>query len=230
MDGNGRWAGRSGLLRARGHEEGAAAVRDVTEAAAEWGIRHLTLYAFSAENWQRPAAEIGVLMKLLRRYLREERRTLLEHGVRLRALGRLADLPADVRELLAESEQATAGGERCTLRLGLSYGGRQEICDAVVRIAEDVAAGRLSPGELTPGMIAARLYDPGMPDPDLIIRTGGEVRLSNFLLWQSSYAEMHFTPVLWPDFRRGHLLEALQDYHRRVRRFGRVPESDPAVR
>lgn len=230
MDGNGRWARRGGSARVHGHEQGAESVRDVTEAAAEWGISHLTLYAFSMENWQRPAAEVDALMELLRRYLRQERDTLLRNGVRLLTLGRVQDLPVDVRALLAETEQATAAGARTTLRLALSYGGRQELADAAARLAAEVQAGRLAPSAITPAALASHLYDPALPDPDLLIRTGGEQRLSNFLLWQASYAELHFTPVLWPDFRREHLLAALDDYRRRVRRFGRVVEDDPALR
>lgn len=229
MDGNGRWAGRGGLSRIRGHEQGAAAVRDVTEAAAEWGIRNLTLFAFSAENWQRPPAEVAALMGLLERYLRQEVHTLVEHGVQLRAIGRLQDLPAHLRELLASAQGRTARGERMVLRLALSYGARQELVDALRILAAEVEAGRLRARDVDEALIAAHLYDPAMPDPDLLIRTAGERRLSNFLLWQASYSELYFTPVLWPDFRRQHLLEALADFHGRVRRFGRVLEDDPAM-
>lgn len=229
MDGNGRWARRAGSLRIRGHEAGARAVRDVTTAAAEWGIQHLTLYAFSLENWQRPRREVQALMALLRRYLDQELPTLLDNGVRLRAVGRLEDLPPRVRSRLQEVEEATAGCSRMMLRLCLSYGGRQELTDAVRRIAREIRDGRLAPEAVDEGVLQAHMYDPEMPDPDLIVRTAGEIRLSNFLLWQSSYAEFWFTEVLWPDFRREHLLQALADYDRRVRRFGRVLEDDPAV-
>ncbi|KAA3607074.1 MAG: di-trans,poly-cis-decaprenylcistransferase [Planctomycetota bacterium] len=225
MDGNGRWARRSGWLRLRGHEGGAEAVRDVTEAAAEWGVKHLTLYAFSMENWQRPQAEVDALMRLLQRYLKKELRTLLDNGVRLQAIGRLQDLKASVRQALADTEAKTAHGKAMTLRLALSYGGRQEILDGIRRLLAESPPDRSIQQE----DLAAVLYDPSMPDPDLVIRTAGEQRLSNFLLWQASYAELYFTDVLWPDFRRQHLLAALKDYHGRVRRFGKVLENDPAV-
>jgi len=229
MDGNGRWARRSGWHRLRGHEAGAEAVRDTTTAAAAWGIRHLMLYSFSVENWQRPREEVEGLMDLLCRYLEQELPTLLENDVRLRTLGRVQDLPETARRRLRETEEATRHCQRLTLRLALSYGGRQEIVDAARRLAEDVATGRLDLAAVDEAALAARLYDPDMPDPDLVIRTAGEQRLSNFLLWQGSYAEFWFTRVLWPDFRREHFLEALRDYHGRVRRFGRVVEEDPAV-
>ncbi|RMH01172.1 MAG: di-trans,poly-cis-decaprenylcistransferase [Planctomycetota bacterium] len=228
MDGNGRWAQRHGWRRIRGHESGVEAVRDTVEAAAEWGIEHLTLYSFSIENWQRPRSEVNALMALLRRFLVEERPTLLDNGIRLRALGRVQDLPADAAEVLRETEALTAAGDRMTLRLALSYGGRRELVEAARRLAERVAAGELAPAEVDEAAFAGALYDPEMPDPDLVIRTAGEQRLSNFLLWQASYAELHFAPELWPDFRRRHLLRALRDYHGRERRFGRVPGAGSA--
>ena len=230
MDGNGRWARRGGLARVMGHESGVAAVRDVTEAAAEWGIQNLTLYAFSVENWQRPRSEVEALMKLLRRFLRQELPTLLENGVRLASIGRLEDLPPQVLDTLSHAQERTAACDRMTLRLALSYGGRQELSDAMRQLAQSVRDGELEPADVTEESIAQRLYDPAMPDPDLVIRTAGEMRLSNFLLWQSSYAEFYFSPVLWPEFRREHLYEALRDYHGRVRRFGRVLHEDPAMR
>ena len=229
MDGNGRWAERAGLERLRGHEAGVESGRDIVEACTEWDVEHLTLYAFSTENWQRPTEEVDGLMAFLVHFLAEEQANMVRNGVRLRGLGRLDALPADVRAQLETTERATAGGQALTLRLALSYGGRQEIADAARRLAEEVAAGRLSLAEIDQQALAERLYDPTMPDPDLVIRTAGECRLSNFLLWQASYAEFHFSPVLWPDFRRGHLLEALRDYHGRVRRFGRVPQGGPGA-
>ncbi|MHC4823645.1 MAG: polyprenyl diphosphate synthase [Planctomycetota bacterium] len=229
MDGNGRWAKRSGLLRLRGHEAGVDAVRDTVEASAEWGIEHLTLYAFSVENWQRPAAEVEGLMRFLARFLKQEKEGLIKNRIRLQGLGRLEDLPAKVQEALAEVEQATAGGDRMTLRLALSYGGRQELVDGMRQLLRDAALGKMSAEQVDVETIGNYLYDPSMPDPDLIVRTAGEVRLSNFLLWQASYAEFHFTDVLWPEFRRANLLEALRDYHTRVRRFGKVLKRDPAV-
>jgi undecaprenyl diphosphate synthase len=229
MDGNGRWARRSGLIRLRGHEAGIDAVRDVVEAAAEWGIENLTLYAFSVENWQRPAAEVKGLMAFLERFLRKEKDALVKDGIRLRVLGRVADLPTSVQQEIGVVEQATAAGTRMTLRLALSYGGRQEITDAVRILAADVAAGKIAAADVDASCLEARLYDPEMPDPDLIIRTAGEVRLSNFLLWQASYAELFFLDILWPQFRRQHLLEALRAYDGRVRRYGKVLQRDPAV-
>lgn len=229
MDGNGRWAQQTGLMRLRGHEAGVEAVRDIVEAAAEWGIEHLTLYAFSVENWQRPKLEVEGLMKFLANFLAKEKGRLIKNRIRLQGLGRLEDLPAKVADALVDVQEATKDGDRMTLRLALSYGGRQEILDGVQKILADVQAGKLKPAEVDLGTIAASLYDPGMPDPDLIIRSAGEIRLSNFLLWQASYAEFHFTEVLWPDFRREQLLIALRDYHSRVRRFGKVLDRDPAV-
>jgi undecaprenyl diphosphate synthase len=229
MDGNGRWAKRQGWKRIRGHEAGVEAVRDVVEAAAEWGIEHLTLYSFSVENWQRPKAEVTALMALLRRFLVAERPTLLDNGVRLRGLGRAQDLPTETAAVLRETEALTAAGDRMTLHLALSYGGRQELVDAARALVEEAAAGRIGPEAVDEAALAARLYDPAMPDPDLVVRTAGEQRLSNFLLWQASYAEFHFTEVLWPEFRREHLLAALRDYHRRERRFGRVPGAGAAA-
>lgn len=229
MDGNGRWARRSGLIRLRGHEAGVEAVRDTVEAAAEWGIEHLTLYAFSVENWQRPKAEVEGLMRFLKRFLTAEKDGLIKNRIRLKGLGRLDDLPAGVRDALREVEAATLNGDRMTLRLALSYGGRQEILDGVQEMMRKAAAGEMQPEEATVEAMAAHLYDPSMPDPDLIVRSAGEIRLSNFLLWQASYSEFHFTETVWPEFRRRHLLEALRDYHSRVRRFGKVLDRDPAV-
>ncbi len=229
MDGNGRWANRSGRMRLRGHEAGVDSVRDVTTAAAEWGVRNLTLYAFSVENWSRPPREVRGLMRFLKRFLDEELPTLLNNGVRLLGIGRLSDLPDDVLAKLRSVEQKTAHCQTMTLRLALSYGGRQEIVDAVKRIAEEAKQGTLQPSEIDLNSIADRLYHPEMPDPDLIIRSAGELRLSNFLLWEASYSEFYFTSTLWPDFRRANLREALMAYDARVRRFGRVLENDPAA-
>lgn len=229
MDGNGRWAKRTGQPRLRGHEAGVESVRDVVEAAAEWGISHLTLYAFSVENWQRPPEEVAGLMAFLAHFLREEEPTLLRNGVRLKGLGDLASLPPEVRATLAEVEHNTSGGKRLTLRLALSYGGRQEIAAAAQKLAQEVAAGMRCAESIDVEALSAAMYDPAMPDPDLIVRTASELRLSNFLLWQASYAEFHFTETLWPDFRREHLFRALRDYHGRVRRFGKVLSRDPAV-
>ncbi len=227
MDGNGRWARKAGLNRLRGHAAGIEAVRDTVTAAAKWGIPNLTLYAFSAENWERPRAEIQGLMTLLTRFLRSELDLMRENSIRLRGIGRLDDLPGEARKALNEAETATALGEGTSLRLALSYGGRQEIVDAAKRMASDTLSGTLDPADVGTESLAARFYDPSMPDLDLVIRTAGEKRLSNFLLWQASYAEFHFPQVLWPDFRREHFLEALQDFQTRVRRYGHVPGEVP---
>ncbi|MFK5954927.1 MAG: polyprenyl diphosphate synthase [Planctomycetota bacterium] len=229
MDGNGRWARRTGLLRLRGHEAGVEAVRDTVEAAAEWGIEHLTLYAFSVENWQRPKLEVEGLMRFLASFLEKEKAGLIKNRIRLQGLGRLQELPQKVADALEDVTAATKDGDRMTLRLALSYGGRQEILDGMKKIMSDVEAGKVKAADVDLATIAGSLYDPDMPDPDLIIRSAGEIRLSNFLLWQASYSEFHFTDVLWPDFRREQLLHALRDYHSRVRRFGKVLDCDPAV-
>lgn len=230
MDGNGRWAERRGLPRLEGHRVGAESVRDLVEACAEWGVPNLTLYAFSRENWRRPDDEVEGLMAFLEDFLGRECAGLVENRIRLRALGRIADLPAGVREALRRVEEATAGGDRLTLRLALSYGGRTEIVDAARELARRARAGEFDEAgleALDEDGFAAFLYDPAMPDPDLVIRTAGEERLSNFLLWQVSYAELHFSDKTWPEFRRADLLEALRDFHRRTRRFGGVPAAGP---
>ena len=230
MDGNGRWARRGGLLRIKGHELRVRTVRDIVEAAAEWGVAHLTLYAFSSENWSRPKSEIRALMKLLEKFLIGERDTLLNNDVRLKAIGDLNLLPEAVLKALRETEELSARCNGMVLRLALSYGGRQELLSSISAIANKLASGELEPEQIDERTISNHLYDPDMPDPDLIIRTAGEHRLSNFLLWQSSYAEFHFTDILWPDFRREHLELALRDYSGRVRRFGGVVENDSATK
>ncbi|HKD99688.1 MAG TPA: polyprenyl diphosphate synthase [Planctomycetota bacterium] len=226
MDGNGRWAQRQGLLRVAGHRRGIESVRRVTEECARVGVSSLTLYAFSVENWKRPKSEIRVLMNLLRRFLIDERPTLRENRIRLTSIGRIGDLPPEVVAELRESERMSAAFDGMVLRLALSYGGRAEIADAVKRIAREVAAGRLSPEAIDEETVRAFLYDPVLPDPDLLIRTAGEMRFSNFLLWQASYAELYVTPVCWPEFREAELHQAFAEYRRRVRKFGglkRVP-------
>ncbi len=222
MDGNGRWASARRLPRLLGHRAGAAAVRRVVEAGCELGVKALTLYAFSWENWERPTDEIRDLMGLLDEFIRGERKTLLEQRVRLRAIGRLHELPEGVLSTLKRTIEETAHLDRMTLTLALSYGGRQELVDAARRIAEQVRDGRLAPQDIDEGVIARHLYAPDLPDPDLVIRTSGEQRLSNFLLWQSSYAELYVTPKLWPDFSKDDLIEAIAEYERRERRFGRA--------
>lgn len=220
MDGNGRWAETRGLRRIFGHREGIHSVREITTECARMGVSSLTLYAFSVENWKRPSPEIRYLMRLLRKYLVDERRTLMENDVRLRAIGRLDDLPAPVLRDLRETESITRANGGMLLRLALSYGSRTEVADAVRQIALDARNGVLDPASVDEETLRAYLYDPTTPDPDLLIRTAGEMRVSNFLLWQISYAELFVSPVCWPEFRREHLLEALRSYAGRKRKFG----------
>ncbi len=222
MDGNGRWARRRGLPRTRGHEEGAESIAAALRVCREAGIRYLTLYAFSVENWSRPSSEVRTLMSLLARFLRAKKQVLHRHRTRLRAIGRLDDLPARVRRELDRAIAETAHYADRQLILALSYGGRAELADAARRIARRVAAGELQPDDVTEAVVAAHLYAPDVPDPDLMIRTSGELRLSNFLLWQLSYAELYFAPVLWPDFREAEFRAALADYACRRRRFGGI--------
>ena len=222
MDGNGRWAAQRGLPRIRGHREGAESVRAALRAARDAGVEYLTLYAFSSENWVRPRGEIRGLMQLLRRFLKAEEHELHENRVRLRIIGHLSDLPPDVQRDLARVTEATREYDAGTLTLALSYGGRFELVDATRKIACRVKAGELDPEEITAETIAASLYAPDVPDPDLMIRTSGEMRVSNFLLWQIAYAELYVTEVLWPDFREADFQEALAEYRRRNRRFGDV--------
>ena len=222
MDGNGRWAALQRLPRVLGHRAGAIAVRRIVEAACELGVKVLTLYAFSWENWDRPSDEIQELMALLDEFLDREASTLLSNEIRLRAIGRLEELPSGVlahlRRLMAQTEQ----GHRMTLTLALSYGGRQEIVDAARRLAERARQGSLLPEQIDEALFAQGLYASDLPDPDLLIRTSGEQRLSNFLPWQTSYTELYVTPKLWPDFSKEDLVEAIAEYERRERRFGRV--------
>lgn len=220
MDGNGRWAKARGLPRTAGHKRGAEAVRRTVECAREMGVSFLTLYAFSSENWKRPQGEVTDLMGLLRLYLRNEVRTLHKNGIRLKVIGDRSRLGPDIVALIEESEQKTAANSAMTLILALSYGGRQEIVDAARRLAVEVAEGRLSPAEIDDAALSGRLFTAGIPDPDMIIRTSGEQRISNFLLWQCAYSELVFLDVLWPDFDREHLTAAIRDFHGRERRFG----------
>jgi undecaprenyl diphosphate synthase len=222
MDGNGRWARRRGLPRIKGHQAGAESVRAVLRACRDAGVRYLTLYAFSVENWVRPKAEIRGLMGLLGRFLRNEERELHENRVRLRMIGRLHDLPAAVQAELKRVMKATEHYTEHTLTLALSYGGRAEIADAVRKIARRVKRGELDPDRIDEATVAQNLYAPDVPDPDLMIRTSGEMRISNFLLWQLSYAELYVTDVLWPDFREKQFMQALEAYAQRHRRFGDI--------
>lgn len=221
MDGNGRWAQARGLPRTEGHRAGAETVRRVLGYCRDAGIRYLTLYAFSVENWKRPKEEVETLMHLLVAYLASEEKTFHENQVRIRYMGRKRDLPAEVREALDRVEAATAAYER-QLILCLSYGGRTEITHAAQEIARQVARGELDPEAITEETLARNLYLPDVPDPDLIVRTSGEMRLSNFLLWQASYAELYVTPVLWPDFGETDFQAALDAFSRRDRRYGAI--------
>jgi undecaprenyl diphosphate synthase len=222
MDGNGRWAERRGKPRIFGHQAGMKAVREVIETTADLGIPYLTLYAFSQENWKRPRTEIEALMGLLKRYIRTERKELIEKGIRVRAIGDIERLAHGSREELDELIMDTAANERLTVTLALSYGGRSEIVEAVRRIARQVRAGELEPEAIDEEVFADRLYTADLPDPDLLIRTSGELRISNFLLWQIAYTELYVTEVLWPDFDRDAFLDAVAAYQGRERRFGRV--------
>jgi len=222
MDGNGRWAKARGLPRTIGHRRGVEAVREAIKGSIELGVRYLTLFGFSSENWKRPAAEVSALMGLLRLYLRSEIADLHKNGVRLRIVGDRSRFETDIVALIDDAEALTADNQRLTLTIALSYGGRQEIIRAARRLAEEVAAGRLSVDQIDEAAFAEHLFTAGMPDPDLLIRTSGEKRISNFLLWQCAYAELVFTDVLWPDFARGDLDQAIQDFHRRDRRYGAV--------
>jgi len=220
MDGNGRWARSRGLPRIKGHEQGAESVLAIVEACRNTGVKYLTLYAFSVENWVRPKEEVGGLMMLLRTFLRGQERELHKNKVRLRIAGRMADLPRDVQKELQRIMDATALYEDGQLILALSYGSRTEIAHAARRIAEKAASGELDPGDVDEDTVAAHMYLPDVPDPDLLIRTSGEMRISNFMLWQISYSELYVTDVLWPDFREKEFKEALAEYAKRQRRFG----------
>ena len=220
MDGNGRWARQRHLPRVEGHRQGAESARVIIRVAGELGIKYLTLYAFSAENWNRPKDEVDALMKYLIHYLKSETPELNKSGVRLEAIGQIHRLPENVQEQLRKSIATLSRNNGLTLVLALSYGGRAEIVDAVRGVAKKVKAGELDPEDITEKVFAQHLYTRSMPDPDLLIRTSGEMRVSNFLLWQISYAEMVITPTLWPDFRRPQFFAALEEYHRRHRRFG----------
>lgn len=224
MDGNGRWAQRRGLNRLEGHRRGKDSVRAVVETSRRLGIPYLSLFAFSTENWQRPRREVSALMNLLRRYLRTELQRMMKNEVRLVAIGDVGRLPVEVRADLERVIAETRDNSRLTVGLCVSYGGREDIVGAARRMAREVAAGRLTPDEITEERFAAGLSTHGFPDPDLLIRTSGEMRISNFYLWQIAYAEIYVTETLWPDFREKELVAALAEYQRRERRFGRTAE------
>ena len=222
MDGNGRWAQSRGLPRLAGHEQGSQAVGECVEGCRDAGVEYLTLYAFSSENWKRPAAEVSGLMLLLEKFLDQKTEEMIEKGVQLRAIGRLDELPKPCRKRLDKAIAATAHNSKLILTLALSYSGRAEIVDAVRDIVREAAAGRVKEDDVTPEFIGAHLYTADIPDPDLLIRTSGELRLSNFLLWQLSYTEIHVTQKLWPEFTRADLFAAIEDYSKRHRRYGGV--------
>jgi undecaprenyl diphosphate synthase len=223
MDGNGRWAEQRGMPRWKGHEAGAQAVRRTIEAACRAEIQVLTLFAFSSENWKRPSREVDILFRLLLRYLQAETRSLVENQIRLSAFGRRDRFSSEVREALQRAEGATHDGTRLHLRLALDYGARYEIVEAIRSLTRQVAKGYLAPEQIDEERVSLSLSGDHVPDPDLIIRTSGEQRLSNFLLWQAAYSELHFCPKLWPDFEEVDLLEALADFHSRTRKFGALP-------
>jgi undecaprenyl diphosphate synthase len=224
MDGNGRWAKKKLLNRISGHMRGVDAVREVVTTCRELGIGVLTLYAFSMENWKRPKEEVAALMRLLREYLLKETDEMLRTNIRLRAIGRIEDLPLDVQETLRETAQKTERCDGMVLNLALSYGGRTEILHAVQGILSDFQRGKIKPEEVTLQRFSQYLWTQGLPDPDLLIRTSGELRISNFLLWQIAYTELYVTETLWPDFDRKELLKAIADYQSRERRFGMTSE------
>ena len=221
MDGNGRWAKKKSLDRLSGHREGMKSARAVVKGAKDLGVRHITLYAFSAQNWKRPKIEVDALMGLLKQYLLKERDKLIENGVRLNAIGRLWELPQDVYEVLADTIEKTKDCNELTLTLALSYGGREEIIDAV---KEMVSRGNIAPEDINQTNFSKFLYTSDLPEPDLLIRTSGEMRLSNFMLWQLAYTEIYVTKTLWPNFRKRHLIKAILNYQRRERRFGLTGE------
>lgn len=222
MDGNGRWAKRRGMPRIAGHHAGVKTVERITESATELGIKILTLYTFSRENWNRPKLEVRALMEILQSNLVSQRERLLKNGIRLRISGNLMQFPEKVIAELSQTMEETASGANLILNLALGYSGREEILSAAKSLMKDAVAGRLNPDDLTESIFADRLLTAGLPDPELIIRTSGEYRLSNFLLWQCSYSEFFFTDVLWPDFDASELVRALYDYQKRDRRFGTV--------
>ncbi len=220
MDGNGRWAKKRNLSRIRGHEKGTEALREVVTASREIGIPWLTLYAFSEENWKRPKAEVSALMNLLKKYLTSELKEMQENGIRLKCIGRIEKLPANTRKILLKSIDKTSANKDMVVTVALSYGGKQEILDAVRSIAGKIENGEMRADDITEKLFSNSLYTKDTPDPDLLIRTSGEYRISNFLLWQMAYTEIYVTTTLWPDFSKEEYLEAIKEFQRRERRFG----------
>ncbi|MCH7949012.1 MAG: isoprenyl transferase [Candidatus Dadabacteria bacterium] len=217
MDGNGRWAKKKNLDRISGHREGMKSVRAVVKSAKDLGVKHITLYAFSAQNWKRPKVEVNALMELLKQYLLKEGDKLVENGISLNAIGRLWELPQDVYKVLEETIEKTKDCKELTLTLALSYGGREEIIDAIKKM---ISHGNIAPEDINQSNFSRFLYTSDLPEPDLLIRTSGEMRLSNFMLWQLAYTEIYVTKTLWPNFRKRHLIKAILNYQRRERRFG----------
>ncbi|MBB3890210.1 undecaprenyl diphosphate synthase [Phenylobacterium haematophilum] len=226
MDGNGRWAKRRGLPRQVGHPKGVDAIRRVVEAAPAQGVRWLTLYAFSTENWRRPAGEVAEVMRLLKLYVNSDLDKLTREGVKVRILGRRTGLPPDVAEIVERAERQTAHNDKFFLQVAFNYGGRADIADAARALAAEAAAGRLQPGDITEDLLQSRLSTAGIPDPDLVIRTSGEQRLSNFLLWETAYSEFVFQDVLWPDYGADYLRAAIEEFHKRERRYGGAVADD----
>jgi len=224
MDGNGRWAKQKGEMRIFGHKNGVKSVKEITEACAELGVKYLTLYAFSTENWNRPKFEINALMELLVNTINKESETLNKNNIRLTAIGDLESLPKTCNRELMRAIEKTKNNKRMTLVLALSYSSRKEILNAVQCIAEEIKSGKLNSEDINEEILESRLYTKGIPDPELLIRTSGEHRISNFLLWQSAYTELYFTETLWPDFGKEELYEAILDYQNRERRFGMISE------
>jgi undecaprenyl diphosphate synthase len=222
MDGNGRWAKKHLLSRIKGHEKGSEAVRTIVRACREFGIAHLTLYAFSTENWQRPKSEIDALMALLIKFLKSEQQELFENDIRLHVIGQIERLPVHVQQALSETMRLTRKNSGLQLNLALSYGSRAEIVHVVRQLARKSKNGQIDPDSINADIVAQHLYTKGIPDPDLLIRTSGEMRISNFLLWQIAYAEIHVTPTYWPDFSRDEFYQILKEFQRRERRFGQV--------
>lgn len=224
MDGNGRWAKEKGELRVFGHQNGVTAVREALEAAVEIGLPYLTLYAFSTENWSRPASEVNALMELLVNSLNQELPTFHKHNIRVNSIGRITDLPEHCQTTLLQTIQETEKNSGCTLTLALSYGSREEILTATKRLVQEVLDGVIKLDDIDANLFSTHLYTQGMPDPDILIRTSGELRISNYMLWQIAYAELFFLPILWPEFTREHLFECIHNYQTRERRFGKTSE------
>ena len=225
MDGNGRWARKRHLPRQAGHVAGVNAVREIVRAATDAGLENLTLFAFSSENWKRPAMEVGALMGLFRLYFRNDMDEIVQRGARVRIIGVRTRVDADIRQMIEDAEHRTLGNTGLNLTFAFDYGGQEEIAAAARELARAAAEGRLDPETITPELLSSRLFTSGLPEPDLVIRTSGERRLSNFLLWQSAYAELLFVDTLWPDFGRKEFMDALEQFSQRERRFGALPEA-----